>query len=250
VSRAPLPTCRAAALALTALLGATSGCAPERHLLGLLVDGGPPEVDAPAPVRDAALEATLAEEVSPEVSPADAAEAGTGLTVPELWGAFVVLTCEKMQECCTDEEKLHNSLASSREFCESKLTNVRKGLATIQSDRILQSIAQGRASYRPERVDACLARLGGLMCADARASRELACEEVIEALVPFAGTCATSAHYECIDGYCAAGTCAARKADGVACYEDQECVSRYCIGGGSGGTCASPVGRLDDLCAP
>jgi hypothetical protein len=247
VSRSVLPTRRAAALALPCWLLAALSCTPERHLLGLLIDAGGSAIDTAPEVHDAALE-TPGDRASPDS--ADAVEAGPGLTVPELWGEFVVLTCEKMQACCTAEEKVRNSLASSREFCESRLTNVRKGLATIESDRIVQSIEEGRAAYRPERIEACLARLASLVCGDARASRELTCEEVIEPLVPLAGTCATSAHYECIDGYCAAGTCAARKPDGTSCYEDQECVSRYCPGGGSGGACASPVGRLDDLCAP
>jgi hypothetical protein len=251
VSRAASPTRRpGVALALVGLLGGGIACNPERHLLGLLVDAGGPRVDAADMVAHDAAPEPPADGPSPDASEGDANETGSPLTVPELWGEFVVLTCEKMQTCCTDDEKLHNSLASSREFCESMLTNVRKGLATIQAERIVRSIDEGRAAYRPENIDACLARLGGLSCGDARASRELACEEVIQALVPIDGTCATSSHYECIDGYCAAGTCAGRKADGAACYEDPECSSRYCTGKGGGGTCTSPIGRLDDLCAP
>jgi hypothetical protein len=251
VSRAASPTRRrGATLALVGLLGGAMACNPERHLLGLVVDAGGPPVDSPDMLaRDMAPE-PAPDGAGPDTADAPAGELGPSLAVPELWGEFVVLTCEKMQVCCTDDEKLRNSLASSREFCESMLTNVRKGLATIEADRIVRSIEEGRAAYRPENVGACLARLGGLVCGDARAFRELTCEEVVQALVPIDGSCATSSHYECIGGYCAAGTCAARKPDGAACYEDAECFSRYCTGGGRGGTCASPIGRLDDLCAP
>ena len=250
MTRASSPGRGAAAVALAGLVLGAAACSPERHLLGLLRDAGDAPDSGGAGGYDAALDAAGGQVGADAAADLAELEAGPPPSVGELWGEFVLLTCEKMQLCCTDDEKLHNSLASSQAFCESQVTNVRKGLATIQADRIVASIDGGRAAYRPERIDACLARLRGLGCTDARASRELTCEEVIEALLPVGQPCATSSHHECVNGYCAAGTCADRKLDGAACYEDQECVSRYCSGRGGGGLCMSPVGRLDDLCAP
>jgi hypothetical protein len=142
-----------------------------------------------------------------------------------------------------------NALAGDLGFCRSELSNNRKGLAQIQAERIVSSIDQGRAIYRVDKVADCLARLRGLDCMTARTFRELGCEEVIQPLIPIGEACPTSSHHECIDGYCATVVCATRKPDGQACYESQECASRYCSGGGSGGLCGSPIGRPDDLCA-
>jgi hypothetical protein len=241
-------------VALAGLLAAAA-CTPERHLLGLVetadASGGAGGTGGPGGAGGAVLDAAVGgEDGGADVADASEPDAGPTPTVGELWTEFVNVTCRKMQVCCTDDEKLRNTLASSLSFCVGDLTNVRTLLSSLQAERVVQSAQGGRAVYRPEHVAACLAGLEALDCTAARTRRELACEEVLEPRVPVGGACAVSSHYECIDGYCAAGTCAGRKPDGQACYEDQECLSRYCTGGGKGGLCSSPVGRPDDLCAP
>jgi hypothetical protein len=202
-----------ASVSLTALAITAVACSGERHVVGL---------------------------------PFDRAGAQS---VQALWAQLVDLTCEKMEICCTPEEKVKNSLAGDRAFCEDPATGNKK-LAEIQAAKVLESIRRRRAVYHSERAPACVARLRALDCHAARAFKELTCPEMLEPRVPLGGECTTGLHFECTTGFCDTNVCAERKPDGARCYQSAECASAYCPGLGMGGACGPQPGDLDVLCAP
>src|SRR5262245_15773751 len=111
------------AFAGLAVIAVAAGCSTERHLLGAQEgdeDAGSEDV-APDGARDSGADAPY-------------------LTVAELWQQFVVITCDQMQKCCTPEEKFKNALAADREFCRSKITNNRAGLAEMLALSIVASV--------------------------------------------------------------------------------------------------------------
>ena len=227
--------------ALAAIACASAGCSAERHLVGL----------APGAItEDGGVDAPVRRDVGVDLG-ADAS-GGDGAVVPgvrELWAEFVDITCFVMKLCCNEEEKRNNALAGSYSFCKSKITNNRAGLADMLALSILESIAEGRAVYHPERVPACETRLTLIGCDEALSLRELRCDEVIEPKVPVGQPCTTAMHYECIAGFCDFNVCAAKKQDGQQCYVNAECISGFCPGGGMGGVCSVLVPSRA-LCAP
>src|SRR5262245_36271095 len=110
---------RAFACAAAGWLLVAPACSAERHLIGLAEEedegraaggaggsGGVGGSDGPA--HDVADDGPDAD--APDDRPDG--ELDAGMTVPELWSELVTITCEKMRDCCTPEEKVKNTLAA------------------------------------------------------------------------------------------------------------------------------------------
>ncbi len=146
---------------------------------------------------------------------------------PALVAAVV---CAKTFACCEPTEGIRG-LSMTQAVCEGFLAGTLAGLMGQAN----AAIGQGRAAYDPGALATCLMAYTDQSCADARVSGGLSAYRMcdfVKPLVPVGGACQN--HVECVEGYCANaaagvdGSCAARKANGVACQVDDECRGRRC----------------------
>jgi len=140
--------------------------------------------------------------------------------------------CGKLDECCTLEEFMDETLgADTVAECQSLYTAFSQFLVTVLND----SIAKGRAVYHPDRMADCYAALEGASCTEFQSMEDVAfadCEDPIDPKVGDGGECGED--FDCTSGLCSGesidfetmvityGVCAA--APGVG----QPCVDRDC----------------------
>lgn len=163
-------------------------------------------------------------------------EQSSGLSLDEMPKAIAQAWCEKMAGCCpmaSDETGwLPSDFDPNLSICRQAQSSILSfGLAAAKL-----AMADGRLSYRGDRVAACLERFRAASCADARASLAT---EVLPCFVSFEGRVAQGGfcldHHECAAGYCddvltGNGRCRPKRALGEACDENAWCTSDACIG--------------------
>ena len=167
----------------------------------------------------------------PDGPPAPAVDAGGNydtapipamLGVAEAPAAFASLMCEKVYGCCprADQARLP---VENQAACEQAFTELLKPLAT----QIAASVTAGRVSYDGVALGGCLRAYQSTNCDAARplgtviSYRECS---FLTPLVELGQRC--EQNFDCKAGFCAMGTCVAKKADGQACGEDDECTAR------------------------
>jgi hypothetical protein len=159
--------------------------------------------------------------------------------------------CEKIFACCSAAERMANPfIGSDVQMCQMTAS----GLLTLVLPAIQDSVNKGRAVYHPDRAGACIAKLKGLSCDQAKGisigfNAAPECDSMIEGKVAIGGACAD--HGDCMGGFCEGaegamlGKCVATKADGMDCDEDEECSSGSCS---VGGMCGQPASGGNALC--
>lgn len=185
--------------------------------------GGPGEGDAggPGPAADARVTY-------------DTAPIGAMIPLAQAPGAFARLMCEKIYGCCAiaDQQRLP---VDNQAGCEMAFTD----LLSPANSQIADAVSAGRLRYDGEALAGCLRSYQTTTCAAATpmgtviSHRECA---YLTPLVELGQACQN--HFECKAGFCAGGVCTAKKAEGDACGEDDECpvrckptAPRTCIAG-------------------
>lgn len=185
---------------------------------------------------------------------ATAAGCSTSNNIPleAMPGELGKVFCEKIYGCCSAAERMDNPLiGKDQKSCETFTS----GLLTLGFGGLQDSVAKGRAAYHADQMAACLQKLRGLSCAEARMGdvaldRNLPeCAMAIEAKVAVGGACLDSA--DCIAGYCTGatdteklGVCMATKVDGQPCQDDEQCMNGAC----TNAACARKTSAPDNLC--
>lgn len=197
---------------------------------------------------------------------------GGGVPIDDLGSELARVTCAKLSECCTTQEFMDATLGAEDESeCRALFTAFGGILVKIYKD----SIAAGRLVYHGDRMEDCFSAIEGQTCAEYAAVGDgdfasAGCEDPFEGTVAAGGQCATDEdctsgwcsgdsvdfegnitygtcgaaptqgmpceEFDCGAGlYCEASTCTPKKADGMACFSDDECTSGGC--NGDPGTC-------------
>jgi hypothetical protein len=158
--------------------------------------------------------------------------------------------CEKIYMCCSAAERMNNPfIGTDQNSCQNGLG----ALLSFVVPEIQASVSAGRAAYHGDRMGNCVSQLRATSCADAKMSEVslkpvAECAAAFEAKVQRGGNCTD--HGECVDGYCEGavdpmpGKCAAKKADGQACADDEECTGGAC----TMDKCGKPVPGTGGLC--
>jgi hypothetical protein len=200
------------------------------------------------------------------------------ISIEELPAENGRVQCAKLDECCTLEEFMDETLGSETVMeCEQLITAFTSILIPVMQD----SVAKGRMVYHADRMADCFATLEGQTCAGFRRALEEGlgnCENPFEPQVADGGACgddfdctsefcvgeefdfetneitlgvcgsAPGNGEPCIEGdcdgglYCDGSTCATPQPDGALCTGDEECVSGECNNGS--GTCG-PIMTCD-----
>ena len=155
----------------------------------------------------------------------DAAPVATMIAVNESPAAFASLMCEKIFTCCsaTDQARLMANGVSSQSNCEQTFT----ALFSLSAAEVMAAVAANRVTYDGSALGTCLREYQAAACDVAKprgtviSHRECA---FLTPLVEIGGTCERS--FECKAGYCAAAKCAAKKAEGQPCGDEDECMGR------------------------
>jgi hypothetical protein len=183
-------------------------------------------------------------------------------------------TCAKYAECCTPEEFMDKTLGSDDEMqCVQLLSAFGSLLVKAYKD----SEAAGRLVYHGDHMQDCIDKLEALSCEqlardEARDLAALDCENPFEGKVENGAACATDEDcvsewcvddsfdtmgnvimgtcgpapragmpcegFTCDEGfYCVADVCQEKKADGMTCESETECLSSGC----NGGTCGASM---------
>lgn len=167
---------------------------------------------------------------------------------------FAQVTCEKLFTCCTAAERMALEITDPR-TCVNQAGFLLSIITLVVSD----SISQNRADYDGVAASMCARQYQAQTCAEARTGGAFdldrmmtSCDSVIKPKVALGGACRQS--LECIAGYCAGGgdgrtgMCAALKANGADCEDDDECMSETCDGATM--KCAQPSPTANELCTP
>jgi hypothetical protein len=177
----------------------------------------------------------------------DAAAVPSTIPLDRAPAVFADVICEKIFSCCSTEERGTSVFLSSQMNCAG-------GLGILLSQIVPQAttaMSKNRAMYDPTVLAACLQQYQSRSCTQLRMDGGLSAYrncKFITPLVPVGGAC--DQHLECIDGYClgvlpmADGACAAKKANGQQCFQDDECSGGFC--NKTTGTCAAA--NPDGLC--
>jgi hypothetical protein len=155
----------------------------------------------------------------------------TGIPIEKTATEFSKAICDAAYKCCTPETLMGNAAAGKTEAeCEANTAqNFRNSLQNMQN-----SENAGRAKYKQDDVDACLAALRAADCPQLTSIRSLSgipeCNSTFATpLVAAGGVCGQD--YECIGGVCEKaegaweGVCVAGNAKGAACANDNRCAS-------------------------
>ena len=172
---------------------------------------------------------------------------GGSVSVDQLPAENARVLCGKLDECCTLEEFMDETLGSENVTeCQGVFTAFSQFLVTILND----SIAKGRAVYHADRMADCYAVLEGASCVEFQSMDDVAladCENPIDPKVADGGQCGED--FDCTSGLCDGeaidfetmvityGVCAAAPGSG------QPCVDRGCARGlycNSDTLCATP----------
>jgi hypothetical protein len=173
----------------------------------------------------------------------DAAPVPATVALNESPAAFASLLCEKLYTCCSaaDQARLVLSGVSGQANCEQTFTS----LLTGSANDIMAALGANRVTYDGTALGTCLREYQGASCDVARPKGTVISHRectFLTPLVEIGGTCQRS--FECKAGYCAQAKCAAKKAEGQPCGDEDECVGR--CSAQAPRTC---VAAVPDLCA-
>jgi hypothetical protein len=179
----------------------------------------------------------------------DSAAVPTAIPLDRAPAVFADVICEKVFGCCSSEERGTSPFLSSQAGCASGLTFLLGGIVP----QAMTAMSKNRAMYDPAVLAMCLQQYQSRACSQLRMDGGLSAYrncKFIKPLVAVGGAC--DQNLECINGYCMGavpatmsdGVCAAKKANGQMCFEDDECTGGRC--NPATGTCA--MAAADGLC--
>lgn len=140
--------------------------------------------------------------------------------------------CETATTCCSETERRYGNRFTALLFAPPNLSTTEACLAELEKlvpasmllGVVENALADGRATFDPSKVDACLAEWAGCAIPLVHKAGALATRCSVTPLIPavqLGGACVTSA--DCVEGGCTgpAGkrTCAALPKEGEACAE-------------------------------
>jgi hypothetical protein len=152
----------------------------------------------------------------------DTAPIGAMIPQAQAPAAFARLMCEKIYGCCAVADQLRLPV-DDQAGCEVAFTDLLNQVNT----EIAAAISAGRVRYDGQALADCLRSYQTTGCSAATPMGTVISYRECAYLTPLVdGGQPCQSHFECKAGFCAGGVCTARKADGDACGQDDECPVR------------------------